>query len=339
MSSAPSTGPGLDQFLPVTRNPSVSTFLEFAAKMATVLIVAAYAIGYLIVTLNDNAHGFLDTSLVKPRAITAGILFMLLMTVPISATQGTFFPKNSETESDRETFTRGLLGLLDYFTSCAVGGLMMLFVFKDNLASTNSTQGRNLGFLLLCFVVTANGMARMAAEKHYRKRTTLWIVFSVICFLGLGIAVYNIRELALVRCLAWMFVFTSLVNAMLSDMKHGRKFHFRLPVMVALLLGVISMYSVYLFPFMKASWGGGAPVSTVIYLSKDSPIHPSEQAKAELLENSDSGIYVIFDGEEKTTYVPRYLVTAMEFPTSPAGSEKAHSTPSTPNTSSPPAHP
>jgi len=64
---------------------------------------------------------------------------------------------------------------------------------------------------------------------------------------------------------------------------------------------------------MKAAWGGGAAMPVVMYLSRDAPIHPSEKAKVALIEASDSGFYVIFDGNQKATYVPKALVTGMEF--------------------------
>ena len=59
--------------------------------------------------------------------------------------------------------------------------------------------------------------------------------------------------------------------------------------------------------------GGGATVPTVIYLSKDAPMHSGEKVKAMLIEASDNGIYVIFEGSEKASYVPKALVTGMEF--------------------------
>ncbi len=57
-------------------------------------------------------------------------------------------------------------------------------------------------------------------------------------------------------------------------------------------------------------------MATILYLSKDSPVHPNEKLKAALLEASDSGFYFIFDGEKNATYVPKASVAAMEFPPS-----------------------
>jgi hypothetical protein len=80
-----------------------------------------------------------------------------------------------------------------------------------------------------------------------------------------------------------------------------------------MVLAAVSTYSIYLFPHMKAAWGGGAAVPAVIYLSKDAPMHPGEKVKTALIEASDAGFYLIFEGSDKATYVPKGLVTGMEF--------------------------
>jgi hypothetical protein len=298
---------------PASGDSSVSGLLEFVTKFATLLVVSSYAIGYMIVLINENAHGFLETSLFKPRAITAGVIFILITVMPISITQGTFFPRGSEPESRREWLTRWLLGLVDYMAASFAAALMMLLVFIDDLHSAPMKEGRAFAFLGLFYVVSVNGFVRSAAPRFYRKRPTAWVVYSILCLAVLMVGAYILRGFMIMRCLGWMFGITILVNPYLSDIKRGIKFQFKIPVLTGTLLAAISVYSIHLFPFMKATWGGGAPVSTAIYLSKDSPIHPNEKVKAALLEASDSGFYVMFDGDEKATYVPKASVTAMEF--------------------------
>lgn len=298
----------------ISIDPSVAALFETITKMATLLVVGSYAIGYLIIVINDNAHGFLETSLIKPRAITAGAIFVLLTALPISLTQGTFFGKGADPESTLEMCTRLLLGLVDYLAACFVAGLMMLLVFTDDFHGAPVTGGKAIAFLALIYVISANGLVRFAAAKSYRRRPRTWVTFSILCLAGLAVAVYALRGLTIMKCWAWMFGITTLVNPYLSDIRRGIRLQFKVTALAGFLLGAVSVYSVYLFPFMKATWGGGAPVSTAIYLSKDSPIHPSQKVNAALFEASDSGFYVIFEGDEKATYVPKTSVTAMEFP-------------------------
>lgn len=298
---------------PPNGSVSVQGVLEFVTKIATLLVVGSYAIGYLIVVINENAHGFLETSLIKPRAIAAGAVFILLTALPISLTQRTFFGRGLDPESKLEKYARLLLGLVDYLAACFAAGLMMLLVFTDDFHGPSVTLGKAIGFVAFLWVIGVNGILRFAAPRVYRERPTAWIVFCIVCLGGLSVGVYSLRGFTIMKCWAWMFGVTTLVNTHLSDIKRGIKFQFKVTALIAILLVAVSFYAVYLFPFMKATWGGGAPVPTAIYLSRDSPIHPSQKVKASLLEATDSGFYVIFDGDEKATYVPKTLVTAMEF--------------------------
>lgn len=298
-------------------DPSVASLLEFVTKMATLLVVGSYAVGYSILVINNNAHGFLETSLIKPRAITTGAVFILATALPIAMTQGTFFGKGSDPESKLETFTRLLLGLVDYLCACSAAGFLMGFlVFTDDLHGASMTMSKAIAFLVFLGLVGVAGTVRFVAVRDYRKGAIAWIAFSIVCLGGIAVALYSLRGFAIMRCMAWMFGVATAVNPWLSDIRRGVHVQFKITALIAMLLVVVSLYTVHLFPFMKATWGGGAPVAAILYLSKDSPIHPDQKVKVALLEASDSGFYFIFDGEEKATYVPRDSVTAMEFPQS-----------------------
>jgi hypothetical protein len=136
---------------PERKTVSFGGMIEPATKMLTLFVVGSYALGYLIVVINENAHGFLETSLIKPRAVTAGALFILFTALPISITQGTFFGKDPNPESKLETFTRFLLGFVDYVAACSAAGLVMLLVFKDDLHGVSMTYGKAIAFMGLFF--------------------------------------------------------------------------------------------------------------------------------------------------------------------------------------------
>jgi hypothetical protein len=305
--------------VPPASDRPVSTLLEPVTKMAALFAIICYAIGYLIAVINDSAHGFFEATLLRPRAVTAGLIFMLLAVLPISITDGAFFKRDPEVESESELekLARFALGILDYSAACFAAGTVMLVVFTDNLHGAPLSRGRAFAFVAVVWVTSINGFVRFVARKFYRRRPIAWIAFSVVCLVGLTLAIDGLKGLPILRCLVWMVGVTAVVNPILYDVRRGLKFHISVPWFVAALLVAISLYSTYPFPYMKAGWGGGAPIATDVYLSKDSPVHPNEKVKAALLEASDSGFYVVFDGEQKATYVPRALVSAMEFTPSP----------------------
>lgn len=227
MSSTTQETPQQAQPIPQIADPAVKSVLEIATKNATLLVVASYAIGYLIVTINDNAHGFLETSLIKPRAITAGAIFILLTALPISLTQGTFFGGGSEPESRLETFTRLLLGLLDYVTACSASALVALMVLTDDLHGQSMMLDKGVAFATFMSVIALNGLTRFAAPKFYRHGPRAWIVFSVVCLGGLAVGAYHLRGFAIMRALIWSFAISTLVNPYLSDMRRGIKLKFK----------------------------------------------------------------------------------------------------------------
>ena len=303
--------------VPERKTVSVGSMIEPATKMLTLLVVGSYALGYLIVVINENAYGFLETSLIKPRAVTAGALFILFTALPISITQGTFFGKGPDPESKLETFTRFLLSFVDYVAACCAGGLVMLFVFEDDLHGVSMTYGKTIAFMGLFVVVSLNGFLRFSAPRFYRRAPIAWIVFGVFSLCGLAFGVYSVRGFNIMRAFGWIFGLATLVNPYLSDYRRGVISSFKPTALVPLILVAVSTYSIYLFPHMKAAWGGGAAVPAVIYLSKDAPMHSGEKVKGVLIEASDTGVYVIFEGSEKAIYVPKALVTGMEFSASP----------------------
>jgi hypothetical protein len=292
---------------------TVTGLLENGAKFVTVLVIVCYAIGYLIVVLNESQNGFLETSLFKPRAIAAGAVFVFYVAFPISIMQ-TFFGKNVETESLSEMLSRCLLGLTDYVASGTLAAFSMIVLLADwSKGESISPLGLVASFAAIIYVVCANALIRFSAPQLYRKRPIAWIVYSFVCMAALGVAIYCVKGLIIFRCFAWVFGITTLINPAISDVRRGVKIRFN-PIAIGMcVLGAISIYAMFLFPHMKASWGGGAPVVVTIHLSKDSPIHPNEKVNAMLLETSDSGFYFTISGDQQTTYIPRALVTGMEY--------------------------
>lgn len=57
--------------------------LEIALKFISVLVLTTYVLGFLVVTLRNAAYGVVDFSVLKPRALAAGILLLFLTAVPV----------------------------------------------------------------------------------------------------------------------------------------------------------------------------------------------------------------------------------------------------------------
>ena len=75
----------------------------------------------------------------------------------------------------------------------------------------------------------------------------------------------------------------------------------------------LTVFANFYYPYLKASWGGGAPINVTIYFNKDSAIRPSQALVAQLVDESDEGFYIVGPQETKAIYVPRTAVALLYF--------------------------
>jgi hypothetical protein len=84
-------------------------------------------------------------------------------------------------------------------------------------------------------------------------------------------------------------------------------------------LGIILLttFSNAVFPQFKFSWGGGSPIPVVVYFSRDSRLLPGQQLDADILDESDSGFYIVQRGQTQAIFVPRSAVATLYFSDKP----------------------
>lgn len=285
------------------------------ATIVTLLIVSCYGIGYLILTLSDGAHGFLEFSLLKPRAVVTGAAFIFVCALPISLARFLAPLTNIEpVESKRERFARWIVRWATYCLMCSYAVVGCEPLFFDDLPAGPMTWSHSKGFMILFFLSMVSSIFLIAARRNYKRYPTICITIAIFYFAGFVIEIHSLWGSATIRSMVWVGALFLLTIEFLSDEKGFAEMARRHPLgVVTLVLAVIAIYSNQLFPFMKATWGGGSTQTATVYFSKDSPIDPGETAKAALIEVSDSGFYLVLEGSNTATYIPKPLVTAMEF--------------------------
>jgi len=85
-------------------------------------------------------------------------------------------------------------------------------------------------------------------------------------------------------------------------------------------LVTVTVFAGFFYPKIKPSWGGGAPISATLYFAKDSPILPGQSVSARILEETDSGFYLIGGSNKSATFIPRSEVAMVYYSNDPAGS-------------------
>jgi hypothetical protein len=59
--------------------------------------------------------------------------------------------------------------------------------------------------------------------------------------------------------------------------------------------------------------GGGQIIPIELTLSKDYPVHGGQQINCSLIDETDTGLYVIGDGEQFATFIPRTAVAFIHY--------------------------
>jgi hypothetical protein len=286
----------------------------YLTTIVTLLIVSSYGIGYLILTLNDGAHGFLEFSLLKPRAVGAGAAFVFLTALPISLAK--FIASRGKAVEDESKLEKAVRNTLTYWIYCIMCTFAVLSCYSlfDGLSGAPITWSNSRGFMILLFLGLFSAVFLPGAKRSYRTYPKFCMVLGILFIAVFGVGVYASRGSALIRCIVWVGALFLLTVEFLRDEAGHTDTARRHPLgVVALVLAVISMYAIHVFPFMNAAWGGGLAPTVSVCFSKDSPVDAGERVKATVLEVSDSGFYLVLDGSDKATYIPKPLVTAMEF--------------------------
>jgi hypothetical protein len=302
-----------------------TTLLEPLTKAVTLIAICSYICGFLIIVINEGRLGFLDASLLKARAVIVGGAFLVLVALPISYSHRTYIPKNeNETETGLQAAARLLLGLTDYFAACWSIWILMSYFFVgssptaffsfNNPATLHDRLG--LAAYMLCIVaVTTNGMIRLNVHRVYRRSPKAWIAYSACCLSALLLSAAGMRSWPSLVYLAWGLITSAIFHSHLRDRRRGAV-RLKRMAYVALSLTCISLYAGLIFPSIKGTWGGGAPVPATITVSKSSTAHPGEKLQVDMLEATDSGFYFQLSGQKTVTYLPKASIDAIDFTSS-----------------------
>lgn len=287
--------------------------LERATKAIALLAVTCYILGYLILTLNDTAHGFLETGLIKPRAIAVGAAFTLLVVLPLSVSTNSFFLRKIDIETFFQTLLRNFLGTVAVLTACFVSSALLIGFFADTYTGLPVAGAEQGAFLILFWAVPLYLLFRSRLRENYYLYPKTWLALGLLSLAAVGFASYILRSFGVMRYAVWTLVFVVIVEAVRSDVKRNIRVKLSFVPLLVSVVGLLSTYTLVVFPYLKPALGGGYPMRATVFLSKDSPIHAGETVRASLLEASDSGFYFAFEGEKGVTYIPASLVRALEY--------------------------
>lgn len=283
----------------------ISPWADAFSKAVAGIAIALYASGFLTVSTYHSQFGFIGTNPFRPRVLAAGAWFLFFTAIPISIAMT--FRLDSWRKIGKNAF--------NIWVAC-IG----LSFFLGSLLFDYTTDAHPLirlplwGWIAMVIVWVSLGIVIPSSSKLPE-----WISITASVLLTLLAIVSPLasffRDEFHMSCLAvWYFgvSFVALVEFKSRRQEDLGSFAGWAKPM-GVLLGALLIFSQYVYPHLKASWGGGTPANVTIYFSKDSLISPNKSVQAQLVEESDEGFYIVGPKESKAIFIPRSAVALMYF--------------------------
>jgi|SRR5208282_511157 hypothetical protein len=287
----------------------LAPWADSLSKSVATIAIVVYASGFLIVSLHHSRYGFVGTNPFRPRVLAAGAWFLFLSVIPIAAAI-------AYREWSWSKIAQNFLWC--YCVSIALSAPFAYLLFDINYVTTPTPLLTWVvgipAFIWLMGVIIMVVLRAVGSQQNRSSLLDVVTVAPVLIFVAYDVQemMFGSFEQGAVRIWFFgVFVVTIALFKVFSKIKLAEGGQWSRPL--ATMFMALLLFARYYYPHMKASWGGGAPVSVTIYFTKDSAISPNKAVSAQLIEESDEGFYIVGPKETKAIYVPRSAVALVYF--------------------------
>jgi hypothetical protein len=299
----------------------VSARLEFAVKFAALFFGLVYALGFLIIAIHHSTLSIPEFDPLKPKLFSAGIVFILLVGLPVLAAFRwfDFFGLNvsairgikvhPDNEAAAKAMSVFLFWIAAYAFSLTIGATFFKF---DDWRPWGFVYELALGVIAIVFIVLS--------RKYFNRFPDSFALAALLFVVADGFVTFRFAD----RKLFWLTLWTYIVGLggtycmrLLSDPTKRRKFEWER--LIPYVATTLFLYSAYLYPNLPPHYGGGKPTPSTFYFASKVPFTNAESANVQFLEETNSGYYLLVLGDEKHAYfLRRDLVSAIHFGASDA---------------------
>src|SRR6266566_4971434 len=262
----------------------LSPWAETFSKAVAGIAIALYACGFLIVSLHHSKFGFVGTNPFRPRVLAAGAWFFFFTGIPASFA-ASYRPK-SWLKIARDS---AALWVGSYSTSILLGYVLfaawLALVEAVNYSKVPNWLATAASVLLTAFYVAEPTRTLLVKHEFEMSSIALWFFACSV----VAIVEFKIRN----------------PRNLVADAEWAK--------MLGVLFVALLAFAQYVYPHLKASWGGGTPANVTIYFTKDSLLGPGKAVQAQLIEEADEGFYIVGPKESKAIFVPRSSVALIYF--------------------------
>jgi hypothetical protein len=283
--------------------------LEVLAKGAAALLVIFYILGFLVVSAANYKHGITNFGLFRVRVVSAGVLVALFSGAAFWLWEGVFgFGTRAKelARTPRLLSFKILVFLLIVRVTSAFLGILMF-------AETPSIFAKwRVVLYAVCVAVVAIPPLTTKKVPNIWYSISCWVM--VVIFVGAE-ARFQWRVGAPDHIFLWFLSFAVLAEATKSNFKLAATLRDVNWLILTTDLAIVPiLFGLTLFEKIPPRLGGGKPVPVVFQFSGASPIDGAVKDKFWLLDEGDSGFYVLQAPEDKKgIFLPRSSVAAIYY--------------------------
>jgi hypothetical protein len=302
-----------------------SDALSLAGRATATAVGIAYVAGFLVVAFHLSSYGVVEFNPLRPHILSAGLLFLVVLVVPGYAAFNLFGflgPVRMSMPGARPIRHVNLFRV-------QVGTTFYWLSFTMTIGSFGILQDVRFPIdrgLDLVMLLAIPGLAILFLSNFYFDK--LWFIFVPAHALvtgGLAASVYKY----LAREFFWLTLWYWAAGMAVIVIFHAYKStDWRGSIQWELapfwLLALVSLYTAAVYRNVRPWLGGGAPMPAVLYFSTKPPISDSDFLSVKMLDESDSGYYILLEGNTENAYfIRRDLVMAVKYGQVQGGQQQA----------------
>jgi hypothetical protein len=296
-------------------NPSnaVGPTIDTLSKVVALGIAFVYISGFLITSLNDFRYGFSEMNPFRPRILAAGGWFFLFLAIPLALVRALMKHQVWTQEMGKWHKTAVLIFL--YYISCNVLFIFAPFIFTFDETTSNTSPHVAAWKIIAAIIVLL--VLIVVLSIYYSKIPKSVVVTSV--FLFAGFMLWQAEDALFIRHrfernapILWLLA----VGFIVASEMRSRSWKMTIgdwPSSLIAMLAILAVFATAYYPHIEASWGGGTPIPVEVILSKDFPTVANQPISCLLIDETDSGYYVIGKGDKHATFIPKTAVSLMHF--------------------------
>lgn len=297
--------------------PQAPVSIEELSKWIAATVAFIYVTGYLIASLNDFRYGFTDLNPLRPRVIAAGGWFSVFMGVPITII---FEARRRFVGRERPANLDNLNELFQLFISYGIAAIFVQFI-SLSIFRFDTAPAFHRSWWLIADLVLVGISISISTVVSFRKSESKALT------LANSIAVAGIFAVNFAAACQDMFThqqFTSnasgswviLVGVFVGSYIWRREYQFqthKLRSVLFIYFTLMATFAEVYYPHILRKWGGGAPIKVELTLSKDAPVKAGQRIECSLIDETETGLYVLGNGDKHATFIPRSEVALIYF--------------------------